>query len=179
MSRLLGAVLAGGEARRFGADKAMALLDGKPLIGHAVDVLQPHVAAIAICGRPFGTLPALADRPMPGLGPLGGLNAALRYAVDHDFDTVLTLGCDTPSLPPAVIAALLRHGPTVALRSLPICGLWRAGDADRLEAHLAGGDDRSMRGWVAQCRGDWHDAEVELANVNTPADLAALTAKSV
>ena len=35
-----GAVLAGGESRRFGQDKAHAILAGKPLVTHVVETLQ-------------------------------------------------------------------------------------------------------------------------------------------
>lgn len=177
MTRLLGAVLAGGQSRRFGTDKALAELDERPLIAHAAAALDPHVAAVAICGRTFGSYVALADRPRPGLGPLGGLAAALRYAADHGFDAVLSIGCDMPVLPENLVAALLAIGAPVAVRKLPICGLWRAGDADRLDQHLADSDDRSMRGWLAACGGQWFDGDIPLANINTPEDLVALIAR--
>ncbi len=174
MTRLLGAVLAGGQSRRFGSDKALAELDHRPLIAHAAAALEPFVAKVVICGRAFGDYVALADRPAPGLGPLGGLAAALRHAADHGFDAVLSLGCDIPLLPADLVAALRAIGAPVAVRALPILGLWRASDADRLDAHLDDSDDRSMRGWLAACDGQWFDGDMALANINTPADLSAL-----
>jgi molybdopterin-guanine dinucleotide biosynthesis protein A len=177
MTRLLGAVLAGGQSRRFGSDKALAELDDRPLIAHAAAALEPHVEAVAICGRSFGGYLALPDRPAPGLGPLGGLAAALRHAADRDYDAVLSIGCDIPVLPAAFVEALLAIDAPVAARVLPICGLWRACDADRLDRHLASTDDRSMRNWLAACGGQWFEGDIALANINTPEDLAALIAR--
>ncbi|MEG3145775.1 molybdenum cofactor guanylyltransferase [Sphingomonas sp. RT2P30] len=174
MTRVLGAVLAGGQSRRFGSDKALAELDDRPLIAHAASALEPFVAQAVICGRAFGDYVALADRPGTGLGPLGGLAAALRHAADHGFDAVLSIGCDMPLLPADLVSTLLAIGPPVAVRALPICGLWRAEDADRLDRHLVERDDRSMRGWLAACGGQWFEGDMALANINTPADLAAL-----
>jgi molybdopterin-guanine dinucleotide biosynthesis protein A len=177
MNRLLGAVLAGGQSRRFGSDKAMAELDDRPLIAHAAAALEPYVDAVAICGRAFGDYVALIDRPAPGLGPLGGLSAALRHAADQGFDEVLSIGCDIPALPSAFVEALLAKGAPVAARALPICGLWRVDDADRLDEHLASNDDRSVRNWLAVCGGQWLDGDIPLANINTPDDLTALIAR--
>ncbi|MDB5712268.1 MAG: molybdenum cofactor guanylyltransferase [Sphingomonas bacterium] len=177
MSRLLGAVLAGGQSRRFGSDKALAELDDRPLIAHAAAALQSHVDTVAICGRAFEDYLALPDRPAPGLGPLGGVAAALRHAADHGFDLVLSIGCDVPALPAELVGALLAAGAPVAVRALPICGLWRAGDADLLDRHLASSEDRSMRTWLAACGGQWFAGDTALANINTPDDLAALIAR--
>ena len=177
MTRLLGAVLAGGQSRRVGADKALAELDDRPLIAHAAAALAPHVDIVAICGRAFGAYLALPDRPAPGLGPLGGLAAALRYAADHGFDAVLSIGCVVPALPAARVEALLAIGAPVAARALPIYGLWCADAADLLDAHLATSDDRSVRTWLAACGGRWLEGDIGLANINTPDDLAALIAR--
>ena len=177
MTRLLGAVLAGGQSRRFGSDKALAELDDRPLIAHAAAALEPYVETVAICGRAFGDYVTLPDRPAPGLGPLGGLAAALRHADDHGFDAVLSIGCDVPALPSTLVDALLAVGAPVAARAAPICGLWRASDADRLDRHLAATGDRSVRAWLAACSGQWFEGDILLANINTPADLAALIAR--
>ena len=177
MSRLLGAVLAGGQSRRFGSDKALAELDDRPLIAHAAAALGPYVDTVAICGRIFPPYLPLQDRPAPGLGPLGGVAAALRHAADNGFDLVLSIGCDMPALPAALVDALIAVGAPIAVRALPICGLWRASDADRLDRHLASTDDRSMRNWLTACGGQWFDGDIALANINTPDDLAALIAR--
>lgn len=177
MTRLLGAVLAGGQSRRFGSDKALAVLDDRPLIAHAAAALEPYVDTVAICGRAFAPYLALPDRPAPGLGPLGGLAAALRHAADNGFDLVISIGCDVPALPAELVDALIAAGAPFAVRALPICGLWRASDADRLDSHLTSTDDRSMRNWLAACGGQWFDGDIPLANINTPDDLAALIAR--
>jgi molybdopterin-guanine dinucleotide biosynthesis protein A len=75
MAGILGAVLAGGRSSRFGSDKAMAMLDGRPLIDHAI-AAGPHCAAVVVCGRDHPGHVCLADRPAPDMGPLGAINAA-------------------------------------------------------------------------------------------------------
>lgn len=167
---ILGAVLAGGRSRRFGSDKAMALLNGRTLLDHAMAALAPHVATVVICGRDGG----LADRPQADLGPLGGLNAALHHAAAQGFAGVLTTGCDMPVYPAELPAALIGAGAAV-LEGQQLLGWWPAGLAPELDAHLAEENDRSIRGWLARV-----DARVVqmpglvLPNINRPEDLAAL-----
>src|SRR5687767_11558795 len=98
-SRILGAVIAGGESRRFGSDKALAVLHGRTLLDHVLAAICTECAAVVICGRKVDDLTCLRDRPRSGMGPLGGLAAALDYAEGHGFDGVLTSACDTPLFP--------------------------------------------------------------------------------
>ena len=48
---ILGAILAGGQARRFGSDKAQALWRGRRLIDHVADALGSQTTALVVCGR--------------------------------------------------------------------------------------------------------------------------------
>ena len=124
--RLLGAILAGGRATRFGSDKALAVLDGRPLIAHAADVVHEMASKIVVCGRdvaPEG-METIPDWPTPDLGPLGGLCGALRYAAAHEFDAVLTIGCDTPVLPAGLLDRLTNSGGASFVRQTPIIGYW-------------------------------------------------------
>lgn len=166
--RLLGAILAGGASRRFGSDKAAALLGGKALIDHVVDRLAPQVAAVVVVGRDHPGLVSLPDRPCGGLGPLGGLAAALAYAAAGGFDAVVTSGCDLPDLPDDLVR--LAPGPAVA-RGQPLVGLWPVTLAALLDAHLAASADRSLRAWVVVCGARAVDLGA-MANINTAGDLA-------
>jgi molybdopterin-guanine dinucleotide biosynthesis protein A len=93
------AILAGGESQRFGSNKALAPW----FTGHVIDaVAQAAIGAchevIIIGDEPklysYLGLPVLPDI-MSGLGPLAGLQSALRYA---KAERVLLLGCDMPLL---------------------------------------------------------------------------------
>ena len=170
---LLGAVLAGGRSRRFGSDKAMARLGKAPLIDHVIAALRPQTASIVVCGRDVPGRTSLADRPRAGLGPLGGLAAALDYARRNGFAVVLSAPCDTPGLPTDLASTLLRHGQPTYIASTPVVGVWPSTLADLIDQHLSVSTDLSMRGWarlVGACRVDIG----ELANINTVDDLARL-----
>lgn len=170
---LLGAILAGGEARRFGADKAMALLAGRPLIDHVRAALAPHCAQIVLCGREGeGAIP---DRPAPGLGPLGGLNAALHCAREQGFAAVLSAPCDTPVLPAALMTRLAEHSHGAMVAELPVLGIWPVALAPLLDRHLADTADRSMRGWARVAGVECIAAGQNLTNVNFPDDLRRLS----
>ena len=154
---VLGAVLAGGRSRRFGSDKADALLDGKPLIAHAMAALRPHVAELVLCGREMAGVPCLDDRPRGGLGPLAGLNAALHHANAHGHAGVLSIGCDMPLLPADAVRALIgaddeHEGGAVILHGQHLVGYWPSDLAPMLESHLARGEDRSIRGFLTRAR---------------------------
>lgn len=172
MTRVLGAVLAGGQARRFGSDKALAPVDGVAMIDRVIAALAPQVDGILICGRAWGDHASVPDDPSGGLGPLAGLNAALHYAVAHGHDRVLSVPCDTPYLPANLREILGEDGAFMARQ--PVIGIWPATLAATLSAHLAKGDDRSMRGWARLAGAHEVAGSMAIANVNTRAELADL-----
>lgn len=174
MTRILGAILAGGRSSRFGSDKALAAFDGRALIDHVVDAVVPQVDALIVVGRDHAGLKGVPDRPAPDLGPLGGIAAALHHACAHGFSHVLTVPCDTPFVPRDLHRRLSAVGPAAFLPELPVVGLWPVDANPTLHAMLRGPGSRSVRAFA-----DWIGAEpitagVEIANVNTPGDLARL-----
>lgn len=169
---VLGAVLAGGGSRRFGSDKAMALLHGKSLLVHAADAVARHAQDLVLCGRTMTGFTCLADRPAPDLGPLGGLNAALHHAAAHGFAGVLCTGCDMPIFPDALARALIGDGAAI-VDGQYLMGYWPAALAPILDAHLAGSGDRSVRGWLVVAQPRVVPAP-QLPNINTQEDLRRL-----
>ena len=170
-SGILGAVLAGGRSRRFGSDKALAIMpDGRMLIDHAIAGLAPHVVRVVTCGRDGG----LADRPAPDLGPLGGLNAALHHARVEGFAGVLTNGCDMPLYPTDLPIALIGASAAI-LQGQPLLGWWPVALADMLDTHLAEENNRSIRGFAARIGARAVDIPgLVPPNINRPEDMAGL-----
>ncbi len=170
--RLLGAVLAGGRSSRFGSDKAQALMpDGRTLIDHAIAAIAPHVEAVVVCGRPMEGLASLPDRPAPGMGPLGGLNAALHHARSEGYDAVLTTGCDIPVYPAPLAQALTGDGAAV-LQGQQLAGYWPTTLAEELDAHLAEENNRSIYGWLDRIGARIVERpDILLPNINRPEDM--------
>ena len=168
----LGAIIAGGQSRRFGSDKAAVLIEGKALINHVADGLRPQVDALVVVGREWPGLLSIPDHPNPQMGPLGGLCGALCYAQLGGFDAVLTTGCDT--LPVADYAKLVTSEvPRVALGQR-LSGLWPASLAGALARHLANETNWSVRHWMATCGAVEVDLGVEFHNLNRVSDLEGL-----
>lgn len=108
MTAVSGIVLAGGEGKRLGTDKALLDFGGKTLLEITVERLREVTMDIVIaCGQ--GTRPGwpnlaaqtVLDRSK-GRGPLAGLEAGLRAIAN---DAAVVVACDMPFLNPA----LLRH----------------------------------------------------------------------
>ncbi|UZK64804.1 molybdenum cofactor guanylyltransferase [Sphingomonas sp. M1-B02] len=168
--RILGAILAGGRSRRFGSDKALAVVDDAMLIDRVHAALMPQVEARVICGRSWRDWPSLVDRPEPGLGPLGGLNAALHHALDQGMDGVLSVAVDIDPLPADLRVRLAGDRPRTLLRQHAL-GYWPAALAPALDRHMASGA-RSIRSWIEACGAELHDdAGLGLRNINRPSDL--------
>ena len=173
--RVLGAVLAGGQARRFGSDKALAVFDGVTLIDRVLAALDQQCQAVVVTGRAYPGRVSLPDVPAANLGPLGGLAAALRYARDEGFDLVLSAGCDAAGLPGDLIGELVPAPAIVG--ELPIMGLWPAVLADRLAEWLANDRPRAVRAFAEAVGARNVTLPALPANINTPEDLARLESR--
>ncbi|MGN5373932.1 molybdenum cofactor guanylyltransferase [Sphingomonas hankookensis] len=176
MTRILGAILGGGRSSRFGSDKALAMLDGVALIDRVAAALGQQVDALIVVGRSHPGLTAVADRPAPDLGPLGGIAGALHHAAAGGFDQLLTVPCDAPFLPYDLRRRLAAAGPAAFLGDLPVIGWWPAAAAPVLDHLLDGGGSRSVRAFADRI-GAVAVADALIANVNTPDDLARLAAQ--
>ena len=166
---ILGVVLAGGRSTRFGSDKALAEIGGQTLLDLAVAQLGTWCDAVVVVGRKQAPAPVLPDWPSAGLGPLGGLAAALRHAQREGHPLVLSIGVDSLGLP-ANLPALLSPAPA-SLASQPVIGLWPAGAAPAAEAMLGHGARRSMFAFAETVGARMVALDREPGNVNTPADL--------
>jgi molybdopterin-guanine dinucleotide biosynthesis protein A len=167
---ILGAILAGGQSSRFGSDKCELVIGGRRLIDHTIRALAGQVDAVVICGRSESGYLSLDDRPKRNLGPLGGLNSALRYAADNAFDAVLSTPVDVIPLPEDLARRLgcprLAH-----LKTQHAVACWPSSLAEALEVHLASGK-RSVMSWIEACRSPAvDDGDLGLFNLNDPTRL--------
>src|SRR5262245_10058014 len=102
------AILAGGQARRFGGrDKSALLVGGRSILERQFEVLSGLTDDILLVGASAAptavAIRCVPDR-MPFSGPLGGLDAALAAARD---DRVVIVACDMPFITAPFLASLL------------------------------------------------------------------------
>lgn len=95
-SALGGAVLAGGQSRRMGTDKALIRLDGVALVERAAAALDAADAdPVVVIGGDAPAITAMGlthvDDRWPGEGPLGGIVTAIGFVAT---DVVMVLSCD-------------------------------------------------------------------------------------
>lgn len=169
---VLGAILAGGQSRRFGNDKALALFAGRPLIEHVIAALQPMVDAVVVVGRGHPQLPSAADRPAGSHGPLAGLAGALAYAQGHGHDAVLTIGVDSIGISPDLHRRLAPAPAYVA--DQPIIGLWPVTALAALDQLWESDLSHSMLSFIGRIGARAVTLDCSPANINTAADLARL-----
>nr|WP_234036287.1 molybdenum cofactor guanylyltransferase [Porphyrobacter sp. YT40] len=167
--KLLGAILAGGQARRFGSDKAQALYQGVRLIDRVAAALAAQCESVVVCGREEAGFACIPDWPEAGLGPLGGLAAALRHAEAGGFSHVLSAGVDVPDLPHDLAAMLAGEGAAI-VESQPVVGLWPVEAGAALAAFLASGG-RSLYRFADHVAARRVELAAPLMNVNRPKDL--------
>lgn len=128
--RVAGLVLAAGAGRRFGAAKQLALLEGRPLLEHALAAM----ASVAGLTRVAVTLGAHADAILARVdlhgaepvvvpdweeGQAASLRAGVAALAPHADAIVVTLG-DQPRVDGAVIARIAAEaqGPAPAARAV-------------------------------------------------------------
>ncbi len=182
-------ILAGGESRRMGQDKAWLELDGKPLLVRAAATLrQLGLTEILISGRPGADysvvdLPVLLDRQR-GSGPLAGIERALEACASP---LLLVLAVDLPYMNSDFLQKLLdrsdaTHGvvPGLGGRLEPLAAIYPK-SCHRLALECLRLSRLAARDFAESCRRE-HMVRVYrvpradrqcFANWNSPSDLSS------
>ncbi|HQZ46133.1 MAG TPA: molybdenum cofactor guanylyltransferase MobA [Usitatibacteraceae bacterium] len=189
MTEVTGLVLAGGQGSRMGGvDKGLTPLRGRPLVAHVIERLAPQVDEILVNANRnpdayagFGHR-VIADE-IPGYaGPLAGFERGLAHARG---DLVATVPCDSPFLPPDLVArlrvALEAAGAELAVAKTgdqphPVFCLMRRTVHPSLRDFLSSGQ-RKIDKWYAALRVvevAFDDEAGAFANINTRGELAEL-----
>ena len=184
--RTAAVIIAGGQSRRMGREKAFVPLMGKPLLAHATERLQPQCDAVVVnangdAGRfdRFGL--AVIPDVMTEIGtPLAGLHAALACGRANRFDAVLTVPSDVPFLPRDLVSRLETDKTARVAAACGqvhfLTGWWNVALLPRLEEALMSGSLWRVQDWVRMCNAEtveWPcDSFDPFFNINTPEDLA-------
>jgi len=192
IQRFAGAVLAGGEARRLGGmAKGTIESDGVSLVARLIDELRQagvmDVLLVANDPRPYRKVGVeIVSDLHPGIGPLGGIEAALTALADRADATVIA-PCDMPCLRAREMTALMAafgatDAPGVCARTggffwHPLCAVVHNDLAAKVSQAIDAGRHAVHEVWQSLgVRPVDFDDENPFTNINTPGDLAALQA---
>jgi molybdenum cofactor guanylyltransferase len=177
----IGALLAGGDGRRIGGDKATIELAGRPLLLYPLAVVRATLDEVAVVAKTFSVLPPLdADvtiwlEPDAPRHPLAGVVHALMRARGRP---VIVVAGDMPFVTRALVTALARErtrgAPAVVPRAAgslrPLCARY---EQSALAALTAFDPAAPAEETVAALRPrilDWPEEE-PFFKVNRPEDL--------
>lgn len=125
---IAGLVLAGGESRRMGSDKALIPIQGKPAFLYFAELLTPFCETVYVSCRTAQqltleddpTIVGLFDRPAhAGRGPMSGILSYLSHSSENHSsdnqsinhpDGLLVLGCDYRNMTEEVLSTLVAVG---------------------------------------------------------------------
>jgi molybdopterin-guanine dinucleotide biosynthesis protein A len=182
-------LMAGGQSRRMGRDKATLIVGGEELWRRQVRTLREAGASeimVARAGRELFDQPGLVAvrDAAPGCGPLGGLVAGLRQA---NWRWLLALAVDLPFMPAPFLREMVtgaaREGcgvvPVSHGRFEPLAAVYASASLALAEECLAH-QRWSLQGMVERCMSAGLMRSLEVCedergyfrNVNTPEELA-------
>ena len=102
-NKILGVVLAGGKAQRFGEDKTQVKLDGKILINYILsEIIDQFKEILIVTNKEINFLKSdkisTVKDFQDGLGPLGGILTAMKWIQNNkkDYKWISTFPSDTP-----------------------------------------------------------------------------------
>lgn len=190
LAPLYGLVLAGGESRRMGRDKALLEYHGRPQVAWAFELLARHCERTFVSVRAAqsadgvrSALPQIVDGAL-GSGPVAGIAAA---QATHPDAAWLVVACDLPFLSDATVAHLVRqrgrHAVT-AYRSThdslpePLCAIYEPVTRHAIIDFVGAGKHCPRKFIITSGVPlvELPDATA-LDNVNTPEELAAAAAR--
>ena len=99
-------ILAGGNSRRMGTDKAVLKWNGRRAIDRLANLVEElQLTRMVVAGRNYG-LPFVLD-PFPEAGPVAGVVAGVEALRELGCDAAIVLAVDAPLLAPEDLSPLL------------------------------------------------------------------------
>lgn len=185
-------ILAGGRARRMGGqDKGLIRLGDRPIIEYIIAALEHQAKTLIINANRHRAdyagygFKVIADERAGFCGPLAGMAGAMNII---DTDYLATAPCDSPFIPPDLVArlseALLREAADISVahdgrRTQPVFCLLKRSLGPSLNDYLGAGG-RKIDHWFARHKlacADFSDRPGAFANINTPADIEQALAR--
>ena len=177
-------VLCGGQSERMGFPKAMLRVDGAPLAVQMVRRLAGVFESVFVSSNHPQYLRHLLDVPVledgrPDAGPMAGILAGLAHG---GAERVFFLACDMPGVHSDLIRALVDRARQTDAQAVcgrsggvpqPLCGVYAASLAPRIERMLAAEGSRSVTSLLKAIPAEYIDA-TGLRDVDTPEDLPLL-----
>jgi len=192
---ILGAIIAGGRSTRFGEPKALAKVAGERIIDRVAEALQGVTSDLVVIANDDDIAGSVRwpTRPdaVAGLGAIGGVLTALRWAIEREQAGVLVVACDMPFVSRPLLARLIERAqasprPDLVVPSSdgprgiePLCAFYAVACAAPIQAAIDREDPR-MIGFHADVVVDrvpldevrsLADPALAFMNVNTPADM--------
>jgi len=178
-------ILAGGQSRRMGQNKAALTYVGQRFLEKIAGELSGFdERLLSVAGEmqrtPSGFTPVWDT--VPNGGPMAGLYAALSVCKS---EALLAVSCDLPlfsgELGDFLVSELSDWDAVIPLtgeRTHPVCAVYRKSCAAVLKRHLDGGD-RKLRNALFELRTKYVPltgafAEILLKNINTPEEYRSL-----
>ena len=175
--RRAGFILTGGSSSRMGRDKALLPWGDSTAVEHLARLMLPVTGTVTLIGQPqryrhlaISCIPDLR----PGMGPLGGIEAALASA---DTDAAcLILACDIPGVSGEWLVELFRSAENgnslftgtrdVTGAMHPLCAVYHPASLAIVQSALDRGERRLLQ-VVDRLDPVWIHASDVLTNINT------------
>jgi molybdopterin-guanine dinucleotide biosynthesis protein len=156
----LGVILAGGASTRFGASKALATVGGRRIIDRVRDALAAAVPDVVVSANDPSLfadlgLPMRLD-DIPGVGALGGIHSALRWAMECGRSGALVVACDMPWVSAGLLRMIAERAESTDADAVvpesggrrglePLCAWYSIRCLPRVERMIADGEGRVHR----------------------------------
>lgn len=184
---IYGLVLAGGESRRMGRDKALLIRDGRSQLAHIAALLEGITERVYVSSRQEqqddperSRFENIVDR-YAGIGPVAGILSAMDAHPNIDW---LVVACDLPNIDATTLSFLLeKSDPKQSFTAFksnydglpePLCALYRSGSGAIIRRFV---EDGIVCPRKILIRSDTQLLEqpdpAALDNINTPDDLAS------
>jgi len=180
-------ILAGGQSRRMGRNKALIRFEDTSVIEHVMSSIpasREYIKVVTNDPKPFDFLSvALIADTYPNLGPISGVHAGL---LDSSFQFNFFIACDMPLVSTELVKFLLsRHKDEdiFGLRSErgaePLCAIYSKNCVSVIEEQIGIGN-YSLHDLFKKVPSNFVEPpdSAQLFNMNTPLDLEKLKSQT-
>jgi molybdopterin-guanine dinucleotide biosynthesis protein A len=182
-------IMAGGQSRRMGQDKAVLEINGTPAIKYVYEQLRLYFDQILVSSNNMAkhSFPGVKVVPdeVAGKGPLMGIASALRVSRN---DTNFVIACDIPEVDIDFVRRMIRESKgfdavvpqTKAFQYEPLFAVYKKSILAEIDKAIASGKHRVIAP-LEHCKVKYFDlhGDMQLRNLNTMNDYCEFVGKDI